>query len=169
MKTNFNETAVHSLEQATAQLGPCGNEACKFFINLAIDNIKQQESPKYGEVINNLYEFFKDGGQSYTKVLEAAMELQTDISRMSNDLQERRKAGDPTDLAMPFGVHEFFFLFNTLMWVLKPLAKDAERENDNFMEELERKKRLESEQQEEHERQILEEAERIKAKKGGKA
>ena len=44
MKTNFNETAVHYLEQATAQLGPCGNEACKFFINLAIDNIKQQES-----------------------------------------------------------------------------------------------------------------------------
>ena len=86
MKTNFNETAVRYLEQATAQLGPCGNEACKFFINLAIDNIKQQESPKYGEVINNLYQFFKDGGQSYTKVLEAAMELQTDISRMSNDL-----------------------------------------------------------------------------------
>ena len=169
MKTNFNETAVHYLEQATAQLGPCGNEACKFFINLAIDNIKQQESPKYGEVINNLYEFFKDSGQSYTKVLEAAMELQTDISRMSNDLQERRQAGDPTDLAMPFGVHEFFFLFNTLMWVLKPLAKDAERENDNHMEELERKKRQESEQQEEHERQILEEADRIKAKKGGKA
>jgi hypothetical protein len=53
--------------------------------------------------------------------------------------------------------------------VLKPLAKDAERENDNFMEELERKKRLESEQQEEREKQILEEAERIKAKKGGKA
>jgi hypothetical protein len=37
------------------------------------------------------------------------------------------------------------------------------------MEELERKKRLESEQQEEREKQILEEAERIKAKKGGKA
>ena len=158
MKTNFNETAVHYLEQATAQLGPCGNEACKFFINLAIDNIKQQESPKYGEVINNLYQFFKDSGQSYTKVLEAAMELQTDISRMSNDLQERRQAGDPTDLAMPFGVHEFFFLFNTLMWVLKPLAKDAER-----------KRKQEQEQEEEHERQILEEAERIKAKKGGKA
>ena len=97
------------------------------------------------------------------------MELQTDISRMSNDLRDHMKADDPSDLAMPFGVHEFFFLFNTLMWVLKPLAKDAERENDNFMEELERKKRLESEQQEEHERQILEEAERIKAKKGGKA
>ena len=169
MKTNFNETAVHYLEQANAQLGPCGNEACKFFINLAIDNIKQQESPKYGEVINNLYEFFNDSGQSYTKVLEAAMELQTDISRMSNDLQERRKADDPTDLAMPFGVHEFFFLFNTLMWVLKPLAKDAERENDNFHEELERKRKHEQEQEEEHERQILEEAERIKAKKGVKA
>ena len=169
MKTNFNETAVQYLEQATAQLGPCGNEACKFFINLAIDNIKQQESHKYGEVINNLYEFFNDSGQSYTKVLEAAMELQTDISRLSNDLRERMKAGDPSDLAMPFGVHEFFFLFNTLMWVLKPLAKDAERENDNFLEELERKKRMESEEQEEHEKQILEEAERIKAKKGGKA
>ena len=97
------------------------------------------------------------------------MDLQTDISRMSNDLQERRKEGDPSDLAMPFGVHEFFFLFNTLMWVLKPLAKDAERENDNFLEELERKKRMEGEQQEEHEKQILEEAERIMAKKGGKA
>lgn len=169
MKPKFNETAVHYLEQANAQLGTCGNEACKFFISLAIENIKQQESPKYGEVINNLYEFFKDSGQSYTKLLEAAMDLQTDISRMSNDLQERRKEDDPSDLAMPFGVHEFFFLFNTLMWVLKPLAKDAERENDNFQEELERKRRQESEQQEEHEKQILEEAERIMAKKGGKA
>ena len=169
MKEKFNETAVHYLEQANAQLGPCGNEACKFFINLAIDNIKQQELPKYGEVINNLYQFFKDSGQSYTKVLEAAMELQTDISRMSIDLRERLKEDDPYDLAMPFGVHEFFFLFNTLMWVLKPLAKDAERENDNFQEEFERKKRLESEKQEEHEKQILEEAERIKEKKGGNA
>jgi hypothetical protein len=34
---------------------------------------------------------------------------------------------------------------------------------------LELKKRMESEQQEAHEKQILEEAERIKAKKGGKA
>jgi len=66
-------------------------------------------------------------------------------------------------------VHEFFFLFNTLMWVLKPLAKDAERENDNFMEELERKRKQKQEQEEEREKQILEEAERIKAKKGGKA
>lgn len=168
MSNNFNETAVHYLEQANAQLGPCGNEACKFFINLAIENIKQQDSPKYGEVINNLYDFFKDSEQSYTKMLEAAMELSTEINRLSSELQERRKDGDPSDLAMPFGMHDFFFKFNTLMWVLKPLAKDAEREEDIRLEAWE-KKRKEQEAEEAREKEILAEAERIKAKKGGEA
>ena len=168
MSNNFNETAVQYLEQANAQLGPCGNEACKFFINLAIENIRQQDSPKYGEVINNLYDFFKDCDQTYTKMLEAAMELSTEINRLSSELQERRQDGDPFDLAMPFGMHDFFFKFNTLMWVLKPLAKDAEREEDIRQEEWE-KKRREREAEEAREKEILAAAEKIRAKKGGEA
>ena len=49
---------IHLLSQASAQLGPCGNEACKFFIKLAQEALEQQDMPEYGTVINNLFEFF---------------------------------------------------------------------------------------------------------------
>jgi hypothetical protein len=64
---------------------------------------------------------------------------------MSNNLLRRKDNNDPDDIAGTDECTEFFFMFNTLMWVLKPLAKDAERSYDEHIKVYEEKMKKESE------------------------
>lgn len=139
-----NETIVQLLEQASAQLGPCGNEACKFFIKLAIENVEQWESPKYGEVIHNLYEFFCHD-TIYSDLLQEMNSAQTEVFRLARALIERRQEGDPVDLADTTDCTNFFTSLNTLIWILRPVARDAEHEHLEISDEIDRRRGEEAE------------------------
>lgn len=136
---------IHLLSQASAQLGPCGNEACKFFIKLAQEALEQQDMPEYGAVINNLFEFF-DGNTTYTSLIEQMNSAQTEVSRMSQQLFRRREEDDPTDIAQAEDCTEFFTTMNMMLWILKPIGRDAERKYEDRCRTIaERKEREEAE------------------------
>lgn len=134
-----NETIVRLLEQASAQLGPCGNEACKFFINLAIEHVQQWSTPKYSEVITDLYRFFDDE-TTYSKLIEQMNSAQTEVSRLSNALLRRKEESDPEDIAATDDCSDFFTTLNCMLWILKPIGRNAERAYEDRVREIEEQK-----------------------------
>ena len=133
---------IHMLDQAAAQLGPCGNEACKFFIKIAKEALEQQDMPEYGTVINNLFEFF-DGNTTYSSLIEQMNSAQAEVSRISQQLFRRREENDPDDIAQAEDCTEFFTTMNMMLWILKPIGRDAERAYEDRCRAFKEKKERE--------------------------
>ena len=138
---------IRVLEQANACLGACGNESAKFFISMVADDLRQQELPKYGDVINNLFQFFDDN-TTYSNLIEQMNAAQAEISRMSNQLFRRKEKDDPDDIACTEDFTEFFTTLNMMLWILKPIARDAERAYEDRVAAFEEKKKNEAAEKE---------------------
>ena len=86
--------------------------------------------PEYGTVITNLFEFFDDN-TTYTNLIEQMNSAQAEVSRISQLLFRRREENDPADIAQAEDCTEFFTTMNTMLWILKPIGRDAERTHED--------------------------------------
>lgn len=145
MKHVVTDQLLWLIDQAQQQLESGAIQSAKHSLASVRYYVETTTRSEYEQVIKNLWDYFEDGGTTYTKVLEQANSSQNEITRMSNNLLRRRDNNDPDDIAGTDECTEFFFMVNTLMWVLKPLAKDAERSYDEHIKAYEDKMKKESE------------------------
>lgn len=123
------DAALHELQCLEAGLNlDKASDQTRFFLGLLKERLMQKTNIRYHEVINQLCGFFDDSATTYTKLLEMMNDAQTEIGRIRNKaLTSAGKEDHPYDYDME-NVHEFFFQMGLLLYNLKPIAIDMERQ-----------------------------------------
>lgn len=124
------DAALHDLKCLEAGLNlDKASEQTRFFLKLLKERLEQKTSIRYHEVINQLCSYFDDADWTYTKILETMSEAQIEISRLRDMACEHadHKETVPMDFMLEH-VTEFFWKMHLLLWNLKPIAIDQERQ-----------------------------------------
>ena len=124
------DAALHDLKCLEAGLNlDKASEQTRFFLKLLKERLEQKTSIRYHKVINQLCSYFDDADWTYTKILETMSEAQIEISRLRDMACEHadHKETVPMDFMLEH-VTEFFWKMHLLLWNLKPIAIDQERQ-----------------------------------------
>ncbi len=125
-----NETVdnvMFTLEQAQESVKAGELKQAEFFLATLHRTLERREEPRYQEVVTNLCRFFNDADFTYTKMIEMLAGAQSNVMRLMNEVMDRQGKDDPTDLAQVKEAQIFFFMMQMLLWDLKPIAMDMER------------------------------------------
>ena len=124
------DAALHELQCLEAGLNlDNASEQTRFFLGLLKERLMQKTNIRYHEVINQLCSYFDDADWTYTKCLEVMSEAQIEVSRLRDMACEHTSREDavPMDF-MTENVTKFFWMMHLLLWNLKPIAIDQERQ-----------------------------------------
>ena len=116
-------------------------QQAKFYLDMASEVVKLHTEPKYNEVLHGLFRFFEDGDQTFTRMLDMASSAQNEVMRLSNYILEHLDENESACVAYTSDTQEFFEFFNNLMWVLRPLAMEAERSHEDLVRKHEEMRR----------------------------
>ena len=124
------DAALHELQCLEAGLNlDHASDQTRFFLGLLKERLMQKTNIRYHEVINQLCSFFDDADWTYTKCLEVMNEAQIEVSRLRDMACEHadHKESVPMDFMLE-NVTKFFWMMHLLLWNLKPIAIDQERQ-----------------------------------------